>query len=222
MRNRFSALPPGGVSLSAKAELSIPPKASASNAPRTLSSPSPQRWSKVPPVALKPTALDTIIQSSIVEILRSYDISVAPRARAEVVGHVPDSDVVGIIAFEGSNIMGNLTLSVPSTVWGPAMPRRARDTTHAEWTYELTNQVMGVIKNRLLQFQVKLRTHLPAVLSGVALEWLKRRTVVEVLYCFAALRGEVSVMVDASLARASLEYSNASVLVTPNDPLLFG
>jgi CheY-specific phosphatase CheX len=172
------------------------------------------------PVLLKQSAVDTIIQSSTVEILRSYEITVAPRARSEVIGHVPSSDVVGIIAFEGPNIAGNL--AVPTSVCHPAMPRRARNTTHAEWTYEITNQVMGSIKNRLIQFQVRLRTHVPTVLSGVALERHKRRTAVEVLYCFAALRGDVSLMVDASLARASLEYSNAALVVSDNDPLLFG
>jgi CheY-specific phosphatase CheX len=171
---------------------------------------------------LKPTAIDTIIQSSTVEILRAYDISVAPRARAEVVGHVPDSDVVGIIAFEGADITGNLTLAVPISVCHTAIPKRARGTTHAEWTYEITNQVMGSIKNRLVQFQVKLRTHVPTVLSGVALERHKSRTAAEVLYCFAALRGDVSLTVDVSLARAPLDYSNAALLVNDNDPILFG
>jgi hypothetical protein len=173
-----------------------------------------------PPLLRKPTTIDTIIQSATVEILRSHDIAVAPRARTEVVGHVPDSDVVGIITFEGPGIAGNLTLAVP--IGACSALRRSRDTTHAEWTYELTNQVMGNIKNRLIQFQVRLRTHVPTVLSGVALERYKRRTAVEVLYRFAALRGDVSLMVDASLARASLEYSNACLLVSDKDPPLFG
>ena len=241
MRSGFSIPPKDGISLRPQPRLSLSPKAGASPTPRPerpsppkpeLSSPpraslsGPLRpGSSLPgaaPVLLKPSAVDTIIQSSTVEILRSYEITVAPRARTEVLGHVPSSDVVGIIAFEGPNIAGNLTLAVPTSVCHPAMPRRARNTTHAEWTYEITNQVMGSIKNRLIQFQVRLRTHVPTVLSGVALERHKRRTAVEVLYSFAALRGDVSLMVDASLARASLEYSNAALVVSDNDPLLFG
>jgi hypothetical protein len=173
-----------------------------------------------PPTVLNPNAVDTIIQSSIVEIMRTYDISVAPRSRSEVIGHVPESDVVGIISFEGSNIGGNLTLAVPSTVCDLPMPRRPSNTTHAEWTYELTNQVMGRIKNRLIQFQVRLRTYVPTVLSGVAVQRHKRRTASEVLYQFVALRGDISVTVDASLARAVLEYSNAPLVVSDSEPLL--
>ena len=49
---------------------------------------------------LKPSVLDTIIQSSTVEILRFYDIAVAPRGRREVTGYVPIADAVGVLAFE--------------------------------------------------------------------------------------------------------------------------
>lgn len=167
------------------------------------------------------SAVDTIIQSSTVEILRSYDVSVAPRGRMELVGHVPASDVVGIIGFEGEGISGNLVLAVPTAVCNLRMPRRPPNTTHAEWTYELTSQVMGRIKNRLIQFQVKLRTHLPTVLSGKAVERYRSRSATEVLYRFLALRGEITVAVDASLTRAKLEYSNAPLVVGDNQVLIF-
>jgi hypothetical protein len=153
--------------------------------------------------------------------MRSYDISVAPRQRSEVVGHVPSSEAVGIVAFEGPNVFGNLTLAVPAPVYYAAMPERTRVTTHADWMCETTNQVMGCIKNRLIQFQLKLRTQVPSVLSGIALEWQKWRTAAEVLYSFAALRGEVCLIVDASLTRAPLEYSNAPLVVSPDEPLIF-
>jgi len=87
--------------------------------------------------------------------------------------------------------------------------------------YELTNQVMGHIKNRLIQFQVKLRTHLPLVLSGAALERHRQRRADEVLYRFGTLRGDITIAVDASLTRAMLEYSNAPLLVRDSDLLLF-
>jgi hypothetical protein len=170
---------------------------------------------------LKPTALDTIIQSSTVELMRSHNVSIAPRPRAEVVGHVPDSEVAGVIGFEGPNIRGNLMLAVPAAVYELMTRDRPQRTTHAEWTYELTNQVMGRIKNRLIQFQVRLRTHLPVVLSGIALERHKYRTASEVMYRFGTLRGELSVTVDASLTRAVLEYSNAPLLISENDLVLF-
>jgi hypothetical protein len=170
---------------------------------------------------LKPTAVDIILQSSTVELLQSYEISVAPRGRTEVGRYAPNCEAVGIIGFDGPQIGGILTLAIPNVVYATPTRRGPRNTTHSDWTRELTNQLMGSIKNRLLQFQVKLRTQVPTVLSGAALERHKERTVREVLYEFGALRGVVSVTVDVSLTRAVLEYSNASLLVGETDLLLF-
>jgi hypothetical protein len=230
MRSGFTIPPKTSISAPPRATgappvqpaLSLPPPGTGSLPPNIRASMAPKAGPSAAPTLLKPIAIDTIIQSSTIEILHSYDITIAPRSRTEVIGHVPDSDVVGVIAFEGSNIGGYLTLAVPSSVSDRPLTRRAKNTTHAEWTYEITNQVMGNIKNRLLQFQVKLRTHLPMVLSGAALGRNKSRTTVEILYCFAALRGDVCLMVDASLSRTPLEYSNVSMVVTETDPILFG
>jgi hypothetical protein len=169
---------------------------------------------------LKPTAVDTIIQSSTVELLQSYDLAVAPRGRSEVKGYAPACESIGIIDFEGPKLAGRLTLSIPAAVFSIPNAHRTPNTTLADWTRELTNQLMGRIKNRLIQFQVKLRTHLPTVLSGAALE-IQNRTRTEILYSFGSLRGEIKVTVDASLAGAVLEYSNASVLVPEGELILF-
>jgi CheY-specific phosphatase CheX len=170
---------------------------------------------------LKPTAVDTLIQSSTVELMRSHSVSVAPRPRAEMVGYVPDSEVAGVVRFQGPDIVGSLTLDLPVAVYDLMMRRHPRNATHSEWVYELTNQVMGHIKNRLIQFQVKLRTHVPIVLSGAALEQHRQRRADEVLYRFGTLRGDITVAVDASLTRAILEYTNAELLVRDSDLLLF-
>jgi hypothetical protein len=177
--------------------------------------------STVRPAASSTTAIDTIIQSSTVELMLSHRLSVAPRPRVEMAGFVPHADVAGVVGFHGPNMGGSLTLAVPVGVFDLMTHRQAHNTTYAEWVYELTNQVMGHIKNRLIQFQVKLRTHVPIVLSGAALERHKQRTVDEVVYRFGTLRDEIAVAVDVSLTRAILEYSNASLLIRGSDLLLF-
>jgi CheY-specific phosphatase CheX len=178
--------------------------------------------SSVRPVVSNTTAIDTIIQSSTVELMRSHQLSIAPRPRTEMVGFVPENtEVAGVVGFHGPSIGGSLTLAVPVAVYDLMTNRQAHNTTYSEWVYELTNQVMGHIKNRLIQFQVKLRTHVPIVLSGAALERHKRRTADEVVYRFGTLREEIVVAVDASLTRAMLEYSNASLLIRGSDLLLF-
>lgn len=171
--------------------------------------------------SIQPTAVDTIIQSSTVELMRSHSVSVAPRPRTDMASLALDSEVAGVVRFYGPDIVGSLTLGLPVAVYELMMQRLQRSSTHSEWVYELTNQVMGQIKNRLIQFQVKLRTHLPLVLSGAALERHRQRRAEEVLYSFGTLRGDITVAVDASLTRALLEYSNAPLLVRDSDLLLF-
>lgn len=174
------------------------------------------------PMILKPTAMDTIIQSSTVELLQTYGISVAPRERSEASQYGGAHEVVGIIAFDGVEVAGQLTLVVPAPVFRGTPQGRASHTTLAEWTREATNQLMGRIKNRLLQFQVKLRTHIPTVLSGAALErQYQGRSQPHIVYAFGALRGDVLVTVDASLGRALLEYSNSSIVVPEGELILF-
>ena len=170
---------------------------------------------------LKQNAVDTIIQSSTVELMQSHSVSVAPKARSELLDDVPDSEVAGVIGFEGPNIRGSLTLAVPGAVYELMVRRRPQCTTHAEWIYDLTAQVMGRIKNRLIQFQVRLRTSFPVVLSGEALERHKQRTADEVVYHFSTLRGEVTVTVDSSLTEAVHEYSNAPLVISETDLILF-
>jgi CheY-specific phosphatase CheX len=172
---------------------------------------------------LKHTAIDTIIQSSTVELMHSHSVSVAPRSREEALNEpCSDSEIAGVVSFDGPNIRGGLTVAIPETVYRLMVQRRPQKTTHAEWMYEITNQVMGRIKNRLIQFQVKLRTSFPVVLSGEALQRHKQQRAVDrVVYSFATLRGEITVTVDASLTRAVLEYSNAPLVLTECDLVLF-
>jgi hypothetical protein len=67
---------------------------------------------------------------------------------------------------------------------------------------------------------VTLRTHVPTVISRAALERRQQRGVTEILYTFGALRGDVSIAVDVSLTRVTLQYSNASLLLD-DDVTLF-
>lgn len=171
---------------------------------------------------LKPTAIDTIIQSSTVELLQTYGISVAPRSRTEQNVSAVSHEVVGLIAFDAPNIAGRLMFVMPPAVFASMSRGSMPSTTLPDWTREATNQLMGRIKNRLLQFQVKLRTHIPTVLSGAALERQSRgSSAPQIVYTFSALRGDAVVAVDPSVANATLEYSNAAIVIPEGELILF-
>jgi hypothetical protein len=111
--------------------------------------------------------------------VRSHGISVAPRGRSESRPHAAEWEAVGVITFDAPNIAGRLTLSVPRFVFTCPSLFKMETPPVGEWTRELTNQLMGRIKNRLIQFQLELRTHIPTVFSGAAFELQKKRILAE-------------------------------------------
>jgi len=129
----------------------------------------------------------------------------------------------GMLGFDGPSFSGMLTLSLPPPVFHAlceASPRSGT-TTLADWTQELTNQLLGRIKNRLSVFQTNIRSHLPSVLSGVAPERLRQRTPSEILYRFRSLRGDILVTLDAPLGDTVLVYSGSAGVAHEGDVILF-
>jgi hypothetical protein len=163
------------------------------------------------------TTIDTIIQGCTVELFHHYGLALAPLDKGPA-GTNTDFDCLGIIGFEAGSVRGRLSLAIPEVVFRRQSDVSAQHPALEDWTRELTNQLMGRIKHRLLQFQLPLRTHLPSALSRAAA--VQQKTVAgEIAYPFRALRGTVVVTVDASLAAATLRYSNGA-LAAPVDELI--
>jgi hypothetical protein len=170
------------------------------------------------------TAIDTILQSSTVELFHSLGVAVAPLRAAPLGTQQRYYEWVGLIHFEATNVSGVLTVSMPMAVWSSrnASASASGDSeTLADWHRELANQLMGRIKNRLLKFQLELRPRLPSSLSGPALELHRKRSGNELLYRFRALRGDVLVVVDAPLERAILAYSGELQPAREGELILF-
>jgi hypothetical protein len=170
------------------------------------------------------TAIDTILQSSTVELFHSQGVAVAPLKPCPLGTQQRFYEWVGLIHFEAADLSGVLTVSTPMAVWanraaslgGPADAEALSD-----WHRELANQLIGRVKNRLLKFQLVLRPRLPSALSGAALELHRKRSAQEVLYRFRALRGDVLVVVDAPLDRAILQYSGELQVAREGELILF-
>ena len=170
------------------------------------------------------TAIDTILQSSTVELFHSQGVALAPLRPVPLGNQQRFYDWVGLIHFETANLSGVLTVSTPMAVWSSRTGGAGRDEdaeSLADWHRELANQLMGRIKNRLLKFQLVLRPRLPSALSGAALELHRKRSAAEVLYRFRALRGDVLVVVDAPLDRAILQYSGELQVAREGELILF-
>jgi hypothetical protein len=75
----------------------------------------------------------------------------------------------GRVAFIGDGIEGAIVLGASSGPLGRCRPDVAAPD---DWIAELTNQLMGRIKNQMLRAGIQLQQALPAVLSGGALRTL--------------------------------------------------
>jgi hypothetical protein len=162
------------------------------------------------PHAARPL-LDAIVQSTTVDLFHSRGVAVAP---------LPSSTskplqatyfaLAGVVNFNAPNANGSLSLSWADPVFSLFTPPVvANGHGSRDLLRELTNQLIGRVKNRLLHFQLFLKIGVPSVISGQALERQRQRRELEIVYLFRTLRGEIVVTLDASIEAGALSYSSA-------------
>jgi hypothetical protein len=189
----------------------LPPGDSPASSPRNAA-----------PAALRPL-LDALVQSSAVELFQSRGIAVAPLPSA--VGNPHQGtyfSLAGVLTLSSPKASGNLTLSWADAVFSLFMPPVAATSLGArDLMRELTNQLAGRVKNRLLNFTLMLNIGVPTVLSGQALERQRPRRETEVVYMFRTLRGEIVVTLDLSIDGDALNYSNTNRVAKEGDFIAF-
>lgn len=130
--------------------------------------------------------------------------------------------LAGVVGLTAPKASGSLSLSWSDPVFSlftPPMPAGslgARDLMR-----ELTNQLSGRIKNRLLNFALMLTIGVPTVLSGQALERQRPRRESEVVYLFRTLRGEIVVTLDLLIDPDTLNYSGTNRVAKEGDFIAF-
>ena len=167
------------------------------------------------------SALDTIIQSSTVDLFHSCGIALAPLPRKREQEVPPRYELTGTIAFHGRGFTGTLTLSVPKEAFSLVRQDPHRPFRDWDWVRELTNQLLGRIKNRLTQFQVGLTAGLPSVMSSDVYDRQRNRSEPLAIYRFRTLRGEIIVTLNGAIDPAVFVYSGTGNLATEGDIILF-
>jgi hypothetical protein len=101
------------------------------------------------------------------------------------------------------------------------MGKDLTDETRAmDWIRELTNQLMGRIKSRLLRFQIDLQLGVPSGAKAQHLIGLARPSSRPALYQFRSMRGDVSVALHEMVDESRLVYAGID-LASEGDILLF-
>jgi hypothetical protein len=168
-----------------------------------------------------PSLLDTIVQSATVELFHSYGVAVAPMPRRPArPATLPDGHF-GSIAFNGQGMSGTLLLFVPTPILGltkasSLQPLQARD-----WIRELTNQLMGRIKTRLLQLQVTLHIGLPSALDRRLIEQRQKPSGMQLIYEFRTIRDEITVTLEGNFDESGFKYSGTANPGSEGDVIIF-
>jgi hypothetical protein len=167
--------------------------------------------------------LDALVQSSTVELFQSRGIAVAPLPSSVGNPHQPTYfSLAGVVSLSAPKANGSLSLSWSDPVFSlftPPMPATAMGA--RDLLRELTNQLSGRIKNRLLNFALMLTIGVPSVLSGQALERQRPRRDTEVVYLFRTLRGEIVVTIDLVIDPDALNYSGSNRVAKEGDFIAF-
>lgn len=137
--------------------------------------------------------IERCVSESCFELFQDYAL---PLARVKE-GALKDAELLfcGVVGFTGEQMRGTLLLATSSEPLGRTSPMR--DASLREWIAELSNQLLGRVKNKLLSHGVTLHLSTPVVLRGQQIAPLSRAELVP--YLFACDGGYVCVWFDAEV-----------------------
>jgi len=176
-----------------------------------------------PPSAGVRGALDSLVQGALVDLFAAYAVAVAPLPRQlrMVATTLPDiSAAMAFTVLGTTGRKGRLTLSIPTSVLD-RMPLSAGSALKADWTRELTSQLMGRVKNRLLQFNVRLQVGVSTLIDSKNLAHQLATAHDTRVYAARTLRGEAVVTIDGLPEDSELIYVGNNNQASEGDAILF-
>jgi hypothetical protein len=132
-----------------------------------------------------------VVEQSCIDLFSYYQVAIAPSASAR-----PKRDVAlcGIIGFTGDDIRGSLMLACSREPL--ELARGHGEASMRDWLAELTNQLLGRVKNRLLAFGTVIHCSTPVVLGGERIAPIESQPLG---HLFTADGGVVSVWIDTEV-----------------------
>ena len=184
--------------------------------------PAPKRHlqSSRPPASGVRGTLDSLVQGSLVDLFSAYSVALAPLPRQAKQQSLTLPDISAVVPFTRDGQQGRVSLSLPTRVL-ELMPASADGSLNSDWARELANQLTGRIKNRLLQFNVRLQVGVSIAIESSKLA-RQLESVPELrIYRGRSLRGEVLVTLDGMPDDAHLVYVGQVTPRNEGDTILF-
>jgi hypothetical protein len=140
--------------------------------------------------------VDTLMSEACISLFSDYSLQLR---RIDAAAATGDTDFLycGVVGFTGDQMRGAILLATTREPLGRTSP--VSDTSFREWVAELSNQLLGRLKNKLLTRGVVLHMSTPVVLRGQHLTPLTRNELRPLV--FDCDNGCVCVWVDAELTK---------------------
>lgn len=166
-------------------------------------------------------AIDALAQGALVDLFHAYGVAVAPLPRIAA-GRMPRlPELSAAISFtRPGGAAGRLTLSAPVAVLDLTRSGAA-SSQRLDWIRELTNQLMGRIKNRLLHFSARVEVGPLVLVDSKQLALQLERAPSARVYSGRTLRGELIVTLDGMPEESELTYVGAGTQPSEGDLILF-
>jgi hypothetical protein len=107
--------------------------------------------------------VDELVTLCTVELLGAYDVEAAPAPPGPV---PPDFAFGAVLGFTGESMRGSLVLAMEAETIRRSSPEPSGGGPPREWIAELSNQLLGRMKNRLLAYGVEIQVTIPVVIRG--------------------------------------------------------
>jgi hypothetical protein len=138
--------------------------------------------------------IESVVNDACISLFEDYAL---PLRRTREGSFEQDTELLycGVVGYSGDQMRGTLLLATSREPLGRTSP--STDASLREWIAELTNQLLGRIKNKLLSRGVTLHLSTPIVLRGQQLAPMPRAELVP--FAFTCDGGHICVWFDTEL-----------------------
>jgi len=156
-----------------------------------------------------------LVEESCIALFSDYRI---PITRSDDIAARHDLAFCGVIGFTGDDMRGSLMLACSREPL--VVAQVSTDALMRDWLAELTNQLLGRVKNRLLACGTSIYSALPVVLSGERIAPIANQPLG---HLFTMAGGVVSVWFDTELRDDFVfaSVANPSPVVCEGETILF-
>jgi chemotaxis phosphatase CheX-like protein len=165
--------------------------------------------------------VDGLIQDATLAVFQIYGVTLHPDT-TPFETTLRRIQLLSMIGFSSPSLSGSLLLALPFSVVEHALP--APNASLADWSGELANQVLGRLKNRLLN-RVVIHVSLPAVVAGESLQLPASLRQITRYFAFTSEWGNMFIRLDMEV-KPGLELTreadpNAAASIGEGELLLF-